>query len=57
MLGKIRGWWTTRQQQKREKWAEDHSYITPAEMDKAQRGFQGRRQGMRQMRRRPGQRY
>ena len=57
MLGGMRGWWARRQQAKREKWAEDHAYISTAEMEKAQRGFQGRRQGMRQMRRRPGSRY
>jgi hypothetical protein len=57
MFGKIRAWWTNRQQQKREKWAEDRAWISAAEMDKVQRGFSGGRRRAGQTRRRPGQRY
>jgi len=57
MFEKIRAWRRARQERKREKWADDHAWISPAEMDKVQRNFASGRRRAGSTGRRPGSRY
>jgi hypothetical protein len=36
---KIRAWWTNRKRRQQEKYAEDHAYVDPAEVERAERNF------------------
>jgi len=57
MFEKIRAWRKARQERKREKWADDHAWISAAEMDKVQRNFASGRRRAGSTGRRPGSRY
>jgi len=57
MFERLRAWRKDRQARKREKWANDHSWIPPAEMDKVQRNFGAGRRRAGSTGRRLGSRY
>jgi len=57
MFEKLRAWRKDRRKRKLEKWANDHSWIPPAEMDKVQRNFGAGRRRAGSTRRRLGSRY
>ena len=39
MLRKMRAWWATRKERRQEKYADDHAYIDPAELQQAESDF------------------
>lgn len=42
MHQKIRAWWTKRKKRRQEKYAEDHEWVTPPDLEEAQRNFEYR---------------
>ena len=39
MFQTLRAWWARRKERQEEKYAEDHAYIDPAELQQAERNF------------------
>jgi hypothetical protein len=39
MLRGIRGWWAKRKKRTQEKYAEDHAWVDPAEIEPAKKNF------------------